>query len=384
MSSSNSSTMRLDLIPEISGSSLFKNSPATNKANEIAPKDERPSSSPEPAIAHQPVPDRYGELFNNLYDAALITDLNGRIRDVNPRAFLQFNYSKAQFTHQTIFKLIENIDLELIQVLFENLRRERFTLLQTWAIRADGSRFHAEVTVSLLKLSTPHLCFLVRDETQRYETNMMLLTEHKALQNASDAIVVINQNSEIEYTNPAVAAIWGFPTATELLKRPLGILFYEPNDSFAILRSLVGETYQISGSAIAKRADGDTFHVEIHAASNRDADGNVVGAVISFTDRTDRERFENTEHDIQELRNKICQFARHHSSAANTLADLNQQLAEIARYAVNNPDKEQNARIQNAFNTLSALETIIAENGEKLDEIMLSPPISDPSITQKL
>lgn len=381
MPGSKSSTMRIDLIPEISEVPLSERPQAANLSHAGIARDVPIASfrSPAAAAATAAAPARpqsqgseegYGELFHNLYDAALVTDLHGRIRDVNARATNQFGYTPAQFSHLTLEDVVAGANSELIHALFENLRRERFSLLQANCVRSDGSQFPAEVTVSLLTRSTPHLCFLIRDETRRRTTDEMLRTEHNALQNASDGIVVINMNTQIEYANPATAAIWGYSAASDLISQPLGILFLTPDDSYAIINSLSGENYQTTGVAIARRSTGENFRVEIHAACNRDSDGNVIGAVISFTDLTERDRVEIAENDALAVREKVRTLSELHKAALLTFTDLNTLMSDIASHAVNNPDKEQSQRIKTAYETLTGLEALITDTDDILDKIL--------------
>jgi PAS domain S-box-containing protein len=154
-------------------------------------------------------------------------------------------------------------------------------------------------------LSTPHLCFFVRDETVRRQADEMLRTEHNALQNASDGIVVIDMQARIEYANPATARIWGYPSSADLVGLPLGKLLLNEEDGQQIVSSLTGEHYMTSGIAVARRYDGDPFRVNIRAACNRDSDGNVVGAVLSFSDLTERDRVQTAERDATRFRDTL-------------------------------------------------------------------------------
>ncbi len=295
-----SSTMRIDLIPDISDVPLSEKPKASfvSVGGGTAPRRISPSAQVQ---GHG----GYGELFQNIYDAGIVTDLHGRIRDVNSRAIDSFGHSPDEFSHLNIEDIIAGADDELIRTLYENLQNECFTLMQAYCIRADGSAFPAEVAVSQMRLSTPHLCFFVRDETLRRQADEMLRTEHNALQNASDAIVVIDMNARIEYANPATARIWGYPTSSDLVGKPLGKLLMNESDGLEIVSSLTGEHFMTSGIAVALRHDGDPFRVNIRAACNRDSDGNVVGAVLSFSDLTERDRVLSAERDAIRFRDTL-------------------------------------------------------------------------------
>ena len=397
-------TMRIDLVPEISDVPLSKGPKAIRIARPGAPKAAlRPAAAPAPAAAPSPVApspsatqpaglpsaaapaaaaapatlsgaapaapeaqapaDSYAALFQNIYDAAIVTDLHGRVRDVNRRATTAFGYTPAQFSHLTIDRLVAGADADLLRTLYENLRRETYTLMQASCARADGSFFPAEVSVSQLRLSTPHLCFLVRDETVRRQTDEMLRTEHNALQNASDAIVVIDLQTRIEYANPATGRIWGF-SSVDLVGQPLGALLLNAADGAAVIESLSGENYESSGVAIARRADGEAFRIEIHASCNRDSDGNVIGAVLSLSDLTERDRVRVAEQNVETLRAAFARLHDTYHALGNAFGDLDAQLQGLAASA----EPAAAARIESALGVVAGIRSLTAD----VDEIFHS------------
>lgn len=375
-----SNTMRIDLIPEISEVPLSERPKASFvpgfKPSVASSAEGRPPAAP---IAAPPVPgptrgvDGYGELFQNIYDAAIITDLHGRIRDVNRRATIAFGYTPAQFSHLTLDQVVSGADTDLIRTLYENLRRQTFTLMQAACSRADGTRFPAEVSVSQLRLSTPHLCFLIRDETVRRQTDEMLRTEHNALQNASDAIVVIDLQTKIEYANPATARIWNYASAGDLVGLPLGVLLHNPSDGDAIIESLSGENYDTTGVAIARRSDGESFRIEIHASCNRDSDGNVIGAVLSFSDLTERDRVRIAEHDAESARNALRRLADLHRAMDADVAELGGYLRELASAPAVSADSALAAKVEAALGDLEAMRSISSDVAETVRDV-LAPP----------
>ena len=305
-----------------------------------------------------------------------MTDLHGRIRDVNARATTTFGFTPAQFSHLVLEQVMAGADTELVRTLHENLQRQCFTLLQASCTRADGSTFPAEVSVSPLRLSTPHLCFFVRDETVRRQTYEMLRTEHNALQNASDAIVVIDPQTKIEYANPATARIWRYRAPGDLVGQPLGVLLLNPDDGAAVVESLAGETSDTAGVAIARRADGEAFRAEIRASANRDGDGNVVGAVLSFSDLTERDRVQVAEHETETMRDGLRRLHSLKDSFAYNAAELAAALAELA--AAPGADDAARTRLQGAADNVAAIQSLLADAGE-IVEGALAPAPAEPA-----
>ena len=359
-----SSTMRIDLIPEISDVPLSERP----KASFVMPsgKTVLPRTSPNGPVQNH---GGYGELFQNIYDAGIVTDLHGRIRDVNSRAIDSFGHSPEEFSHLNIEDVIAGADDELIRTLYENLQNECFTLMQAYCLRSDGSTFPAEVAVSQLRLSTPHLCFFVRDETLRRQADEMLRTEHNALQNASDAIIVIDMHTRIEYANPATARIWGFSTVSDLVGRPLGKLLLNEADGQEIVSSLSGANYMTSGIAVAVRFDGEPFRVNIRAACNRDSDGNVVGAVLSFSDLTERDRVQMAERDASRFRDTLQRLDEFRNVLKCGIGEVTSLIHDFVAAKIE-ASEEVKKRLASAEDTCSGLNAVIGDVEELITSAM--------------
>ena len=86
--------------------------------------------------------------------------------------------------------MISGADQSLIDTLCENLENERFTLIQAYCVRKDGSFFPSEIAVNKLHLESKHLCFFLRDITVRRQAEEMLRTEHNAIQNSGSLLKI--------------------------------------------------------------------------------------------------------------------------------------------------------------------------------------------------
>ena len=153
---------------------------------------------------------RYQELLQSLYDAALVTRFTGEIIDVNARAVEFLRHERADLFVMTIYDIISGANEELMKSLQENLDSERFSLIQAYCRRHDGTHFPAEIAVSRLRLDEACLCFFIRDISWRLETEDRLRLEHQALQIAGNGIVIGEQDGTIIYANPAFARMLGY------------------------------------------------------------------------------------------------------------------------------------------------------------------------------
>lgn len=356
---SKSSTMRIDLIPDIPEVPLSER-----------PKAKVVASHKKIILAAGAVDGgktrSYTELFQNIYDAGIITDLHGRIRDVNRRALDYFGYTQEDLCDLDISDVVAGMDDEIVRTLYENVQCERFTLMTAVCRRADGTFFPAEIAVSQIRLSTPHLTFFIRDITTRIQQDEMLRTEHTALQNSSDAIVVIDMNSVIEYANPAVARIWGLPSPAEIINNTLGVLFLNADDGSAIIQSLAGENFTTDGVVVAKRANGTPFRAQIRAACNRNTNGEVVGAVISFTDLTERDRMMFSEKNLNYMTGTVDRFEEIQKCFLANLEELSSYVNQIRDNA---QDEQVKKLVVPAADTCEGLRNLMTEYEELLHEV---------------
>ena len=369
-----SRTMRIDLIPEISDIPLSERPKASFGA--IRQKREAGETSSKPENRHSV---EYSELFENIYDAGIITNLRGRIRDVNRRAVDAFGFTAEDFRNRTIEDIVSGADDELIRTLHEHLQHERFVLLQAYCFRADGTTYPAEVAVSLLKLSTPHLSFFVRDITLRRQADEMLRTEHNALQNSLDSIVIIDMQSRIEYANPATAKMWGYPSSGELIGKTLGVLLLNQADGEKITSSLSGEHYMANGIALAKKKDNESFRVSINASCNRDSDGNVVGAVLSFHDLTDSDKVKTAESSAERYCSTLKMAASYFATMKCSINDLTVNIEKASLNDASN--KDSNAGLTNVGDICKGLDSVFTECDDLIRKVLAEQPAeTDPTI----
>ena len=125
-----------------------------------------PDDDPVPQEEHPPHSD-FEELFQKIYDAAIIADMSGQVLDANARATQLLLRDRAELCAASVFELISGADDSLLSTLCENLVHEPFTILQAHCKRKDDSTFPSEIAVSKLRLKNDALIFFIRDITGR-------------------------------------------------------------------------------------------------------------------------------------------------------------------------------------------------------------------------
>lgn len=147
-----SRTMRLDILPDVADLS----NPATMAS--------AASSKQVTMLASEEL----HALFQNAYDATVITDYDGTILFDNIRA-REFLYAeRGTLIGNNIIQLISGADTETIATIHETLEEERFIRISAWCHSITGAFFPADIAVYRFSSGmTQHLCFFIRDITDR-------------------------------------------------------------------------------------------------------------------------------------------------------------------------------------------------------------------------
>jgi len=202
----------------------------------------------------------------------------------------------------SILDVISGADKSLVNTLLVNLENERYTLIQAYCVRKNGTIFPAEIAVNRLEADETKLCFFMRDITLRRQAEEMLRTEHNAIQNASDGIAVADTEANLEYVNPSVARMWGYASGDDLIGSDVRHLLSDTDSSSDMIGTVMGNHENWSGAMKAVRPDGSEFDVRISAVCNLSSDGEMIGIVFSFVDISDRKRAEEAEKETERQR----------------------------------------------------------------------------------
>lgn len=283
-----SETMRIDISPDVLKDAL----PTKRQKKHIVVtpniRRRREGSRRRPGSDREEL---HHDLLNSLYDAAVVTDLDGDIVEVNWRAEEFLEFSADELVGANVLDLIVGAGPALVDTLLANLEDQRFTLIQAYCQRSDETVFPAEIAVNKLTMGDMRLCFFIRDVTRRHEAEEMLRTEHNAIQNAGNGIAITDLDGWIDYLNPALLALWGSEDPDELLGQDIRSLWPDPQSAQELIDLVLREDDRAWTCELQSvRPDGTTVDLQVSAACNRDGENLQTGMVFSFTDISDRRR----------------------------------------------------------------------------------------------
>ncbi len=183
--------------------------------------------------------------------------------------------------------------------------------LEWVTIRPDGSKWHVETSISLVKNpADEHTGFrgVVRDVTERKQAEEALRVSEEKLRtitaSAQDAIVLMDEKGDVSYWNPAAERIFGY-SSREILRRPLHEIIVPERYHEAYRNGFERFKKDGQGSAIGKllelealKKDGTEFPVELSLSSvNANGKWNAIGIVRDISERrqmeADKKRLED-------------------------------------------------------------------------------------------
>ena len=270
------------------------------------------------AIALQNSEQRFRWLVETVQDYAIfMLDPEGRVTSWNSGAERIKGYSAPEIIGQHFSRFYPPEDLRAgkpeieLDIAAEQGRIED----EGWRVRKDGSRFWANVTITAIRDHNGKLmgfAKVTRDVTERMQAAQQLRESEEryrtVAETATDAIVSIDEDSRIQFVNPATSRIFGFEPS-ELIGQPLTNLMPQ---SLRQKHSESLQTYMRTGmrhlnwaaaELVGRRKSGEEFPVEVSFGEVRSGEKHLfIGFIRDITERKLAEcRLSDSEKSLREL-----------------------------------------------------------------------------------
>ena len=242
-------------------------------------------------------------IFNNVYDAIFIHDLEGNILDVNNRMLEMYGVTSKQATKLSIKNDYSTDDnpIEQMEELWERVLAGETGRLEWKARRPnDGSTFDVEVALSRIHLNgNLSIIANVRDISDRKQAEAELQQAQHFMESVLKTIpvaVVAKEAQELRFVlwNPAAEELLGFSAAEVIGKNDYDCFPKEQADVFTAKDREVlncGQIVDIAEEEIETgQGESRIFHTKKTAIL--DADGKPQYLLAITEDITDRKRAE--------------------------------------------------------------------------------------------
>ncbi len=224
----------------------------------------------------------FRQFLAGMYDAVVITDPNGHILEINPRAEEHFGYTQEEVLDRPISSFIPGLAPEIVQRIRKGLEEDRHMLIDANGLNKDGSKFACEVTVSIIDLLDPgDLVFTVRNVERRRRVREMLRAKENAFQISHAALFACDSAGRFTQVNDTFLQMFGLEDEDDARGHVFADFMSDEPLPENFRKALAGEASTIG--IVAETDDGeDDDEIEISLAPNRDGRKikGVVGSVI--------------------------------------------------------------------------------------------------------
>ncbi|MBQ8125291.1 MAG: PAS domain S-box protein [Kiritimatiellae bacterium] len=224
----------------------------------------------------------FRQFLAGMYDAVVITDPNGHIIEINPRAEEHFGYNQEDVIDKPISFFIPGLSPEIVQRIRRGLDSDRHMMLDANGLNRDGTKFACEVTVSAIDLMDPgDLVFTCRNVERRRRVREMLRAKENAFDISQSALFTCDGDGRFTNVNETFCKMFDLADEEEARKHVFADYFTDEPLPENYRKALAGETTTVG--IVAESEDGaDDSEIEITLAPNRDGRKvkGVVGSVI--------------------------------------------------------------------------------------------------------
>lgn len=223
----------------------------------------------------------YRQLVSGLYDALLVTDPNGHLIEMNPRAMEYFLYEQEEVWDKPVGMLIPGVTAKMVERIRKGLDDARHIMLDARCLRRDGSAFAAEVTISVVDLiNVGDLVFTVRNIERRRKQWELLKSVANAFANAQSACFVCDANRLFKSVNAAFLEMFDLEGEESVLGHAFAELMPDEPLPTLFQRALEGE--RVCFRIVADTDAQTAAEVEVQMGPDCHGKDKVVGVVGSI------------------------------------------------------------------------------------------------------
>jgi PAS domain S-box-containing protein len=241
----------------------------------------------------------FSELLETAPDSIVISDADGVIVIANRQTERTFGYEGGELIGQPLEILVPERARQVHEAHRAGFAKDPRTRpmgggLELHGRQKDGTEIEVEISLSPMRTAAGALVTsIIRDVTQRRQSEQQLRLHAVALNSAANAIVITDRKGMIQWVNPAYTTLTGYTSEEAVGQNPRvlksGIhdhAFYEK----MWITILSGQTWH--GETTNRRRDGSLYTEEQTIAPVRDYRGDITHFVAIKQDVTARKETE--------------------------------------------------------------------------------------------
>ncbi len=253
---------------------------------------------------------RMNAVLKTAADGIIVTDDNGVVETFNAAAQAIFGFHAVEVVGKRLATLLPMLDkeagahAELCQDARSGADHPQDVRREVEGRRKDGTSCPLELAISTARVENRQLfTMIVRDIAERKQAEEELRRLH--LQNrmilncAGNGIFGVDRQGTVSFANPAAGELLGW-RPEELIGKPHHATFYHTQRDgtpFPAENSPIGKTIEDgivrhNETDLFWKTTGTSFPVEYTCTPLSDTEGKILGAVITFSDITERRMLE--------------------------------------------------------------------------------------------
>lgn len=330
---------------------------------------------------------RQSLIFEEIQDAVVVTDLDGRVQLWNKGAEHIFGYAASEALGAEISTLYALEDEEALKrQTSDTFREKRGPAAEVWAHRKSGERCFLHLTHSLLRdeHGTPYGMVGYASDITELKRAEEALRESESrtrliVDTAMDAVVTMDAGGRISGWNAQAEATFGWKTA-EIIGKPLAETIIPPEHREAHTRGLSHYLATGEGKILNRRVEmkalrknGETFPVEVAITAILNPNGPVSFSAFLRDISVRRRAEENLRQSEERYRTLIERMndGLYRSTPDGKFIEVNPAMVKMLGYADKKELMEIDIKSQLYFDVKEREEMvdILRETGKEENEI---------------
>lgn len=236
----------------------------------------------------------FRELIDNTVDVIEVVDpYTGRYLDVNAVSCREHGYTREELLGMTVFDLDRTMQREEFAANMQRLRNGEDFTWQSTHRRKDGSEFPIEVSLRYVVLERDYLVSVVRDISERKQSEDALKLAALVYHNSREAMMITDPDSRIIDVNRRFTEVTGY-TRDEIIGQTPAILHSgrQTPDFYKAMWSELKSKGHWEGEIWNKRKNGEIYPEWLAINAVFDAAGKVERWVAQFSDISEKKQAE--------------------------------------------------------------------------------------------
>ena len=163
-----------------------------------------------PLFVHKDRKTLFRQFLAGMYDAVVVTDPNGYIIEINPRAVEYFGFEMEDVVDKPVSIYVPGLTAQVVQRVRNGMKDGRHMVIDAAGKSRDGEKIACEIMVTSIDFANPgDLVFTIRNVEKRRDAMIMYRSKANAFRVAKCALCVCGDDGKVRENNAAFRELFG-------------------------------------------------------------------------------------------------------------------------------------------------------------------------------